>query len=517
MAQRSEAEFFGHPRGLSTLFFTELWERFSYYGMRGAAGPLHGRPRHQRGGHRLSRTRLRDSAIVRPLHRRRSTLVALPGGWIADRLIGAQKKAVLWFGGDASSPAGHFVLAIPDDASPSSLGLILVVLGTGLLKPNISAIVADLYPEGKGAQARRGLLRIFYMGINVGAFDRAADLQHAGRAATTGTYGFAAAGVGMVLRADPVQVMTARHLDRTPAIAPVSAYEGRQTISPARTHRNFYIGCVVILGRLIAADRHRGAACGADRGDPASIRSRSPAARPTLILVGLVGGLLRLHVIFFAVPDHVDEKKRILRHPRSCFSPPPIFWSGFEQAATGLNAFANDLTNRVIFGWEAPASWLQSVNPLFIIIFAPVVGYTWVALGARSPSLGVKFGLGLVLLGTGFLVLAWGATYTGEGLVSPMWLVVTYFFHTIGELCLSPVGLSATTKVSPGRLVGQMMGIWFMGSALGNLIAGLVGGLIEELPLAKLMLSVGGIAIGAGLFFFVISGPIKRLAGDSTQ
>jgi POT family proton-dependent oligopeptide transporter len=189
-----------------------------------------------------------------------------------------------------------------------------------------------------------------------------------------------------------------------------------------------------------------------------------------------------------------------------------LFWSGFEQAGSSMNLFAADLTDRVIFGWEAPASWLQSVNPIFIILFAPIFGWLWVALGSRNPSIPMKFGLGLILLGIGFLVMAWASVYAMEGiLVSPAWLVVTYFLHTSGELCLSPVGLSATTKLAPKPLVGQMMGIWFMGAALGNLVAGLVAGQMETLPLTRLFGTVAAIVIGSGILFILFKGPIKKL------
>ncbi|MCP3911747.1 MAG: peptide MFS transporter, partial [Actinomycetia bacterium] len=175
-----------------------------------------------------------------------------------------------------------------------------------------------------------------------------------------------------------------------------------------------------------------------------------------------------------------------------------IFWSGFEQAGSSMNLFARDWTDRMFFGSEITAGTLQAVNPLFIILLAPVMGALWVWLGSRSPSIPVKFGYGLVLLGAGFLVLAWGSTYVDPEKVGMRWLVATYFLHTVGELCLSPVGLSSITKLAPDRLVGQMMGTWFMGSALGNLIAGLVAGFIEEMPLPQLFGTVATIVIAAG-------------------
>jgi len=196
-----------------------------------------------------------------------------------------------------------------------------------------------------------------------------------------------------------------------------------------------------------------------------------------------------------------------------------LFWSGFEQAGSSFNLFADRLTNRFIAGWEMPASWLQSVPALFIIVFAPVFAWLWVWLASREPSIPVKFGLGLIFLAAGFFVLAWGATYsseTGPG-VSLMWLITTYLLHSFGELCLSPVGLSSVTKLSPKRLVGQMMGVWFMGSALGNLIAGLLAGQFETLPLPELFGNVMMISAGAGFLFLIFNKPIQKLIGTLNQ
>lgn len=179
-----------------------------------------------------------------------------------------------------------------------------------------------------------------------------------------------------------------------------------------------------------------------------------------------------------------------------------------------MNLFAERLTNRVLLGWEVPTSWLQSVSALFIILLAPVIGALWLWLGARNPSTPVKFAGGLVLLGSGFFVIAWGSTFTANGnLVSPMWLVVTYFLHTVGELCLSPVGLSSITKLAPRHLVGQMMGTWFMGSALGNLIAGQSAGLVESMPLPRLFGTVALVTAGAGLLLWMCSRPLRRMIG----
>ena len=191
-----------------------------------------------------------------------------------------------------------------------------------------------------------------------------------------------------------------------------------------------------------------------------------------------------------------------------------MFWAGFEQAGSAFNLFALDHTDRMVFGWEMPAGWLQNINPFFIVVLAPVSGMLWIRLGARNPSIPAKFGCGLVLLGVGFFVLAWGSTFTDAGAVSPMWLVVTYFFHTVGELCLSPIGLSSVTKLSPPGYVSQMMGTWFMGAALGNLIAGRVAGLIESLPLPQLFGTTASIVVVSGLVFFIFSPLIRKMIGD---
>jgi POT family proton-dependent oligopeptide transporter len=224
-----------------------------------------------------------------------------------------------------------------------------------------------------------------------------------------------------------------------------------------------------------------------------------------------------VYVIAFAARDRV-ERQRLTVCFVLCLGA-AMFWSGFEQAGSALNLFARDLTDRTIFGTEITAGALQSVNPILIILLAPVVGMTWVALGARNPSMAVKFGLGLVLLAVGFLVMAWASMGLAAGKVGMQWLVATYFFHTVGELCLSPVGLSSITKLAPGRLVGQMMGTWFMGAAIGNLVAGLVTRYMPETETVEaamthgvqLFTAVAAIAGAAGLLFVIGARPLRRL------
>ncbi len=476
--------FFGHPRGLATLFFTELWERFSYYGMRGIL-VLFMVAAIQTGG--LGMTTGKAAAIY-GLYTAGVYLMALPGGWVADRLIGARNGV---FAGGILIAAGNFCLVI-SSLTTFYLGLILIVLGTGLLKPNVSATVGDLYPEG-GARRDAGF-SIFYMGINVGALIGPLVTGYLGEIINW-HLGFLAAGIGMILGLIQYKV-GGKYLGD----AGVYKEEARETRPEALRVFMYALGGMLIVILLLAFLQRSGITSIGLEG----------AAQATGVLIMAIAVLYFASILVFG---HLggDEKKRVVLI-FFLFLGAAMFWSGFEQAGSSMNLFAEGYTDRVVFGWEAPASWLQSVNPLFIILLAPVAAWLWVALGSRDPSIPAKFGIGLILLGIGFLVLAWGYSFYSEGSpVSPMWLVVTYFLHTSGELALSPVGLSSVTKLAPKRLVGQMMGIWFMGSSLGNLIAGLAAGQLETLEPDQLFRSVAMMVMGAGLLFLIFKNPIKKL------
>ena len=477
-------QWMGHPRGLSTLFFTELWERFSYYGMRGIL--ILFMTDATRGGMAMDTV---TAGAIYGMYTAAVYMVALPGGWIADRLMG-QRNAI--FLGGCIIAAGHFSLAIPMTAF-FYLGLVLIVIGTGLLKPNVSAIVGGLYPEG-GARRDAGF-SIFYMGINIGAFLGPLVCGYLGENVNW-HLGFSAAGIGMVLGLIQYRWGT-KFLGGVGVLSP----DITKTASWKAFWRGIIVFAAIVLG--ITLVRTMGV-----------WNFTLPGFAQALgFIVIAVAVAYFLYIIGFTHYTR-EEKKRIVV-VFLLFIGAALFWSGFEQAGSSMNLFAERLTNRVVLGWESPASWLQSVNPLFIILLAPVFAWLWLRLANHEPSIPVKFGYGLALLGIGFLVMAWGATYTsetGQG-VSPGWLIVTYFLHTSGELCLSPVGLSSVTKLSPKPLVGQMMGIWFMGSALGNLFAGLIGGQFEAFPLPQLFMSVAFVTIGAGVLFFLFSVPIKKLVG----
>jgi POT family proton-dependent oligopeptide transporter len=476
-----------------------MWERFSYYGMRALL--ILFMTDSANGGLGMS---AEQAGAVYGLYTFAVYALALPGGWIADRLVG-QRRAVLY--GGVLIALGHYSLAIPGLVAFYS-GLLLIVIGTGLLKPNISAIVGDLYVE-KGPRRDAGF-SLFYMGINVGAFLGPLVCSwlgepREGAAWVNWHYGFAAAGVGMTFAV--IQYVAGQaHLRGAGELKEDSANPSR--VRSAR--RQFWIGLAVCGGAALAW-------MALDRGGLAPV-SLTELAESVFYLVTALFLVYFLLVIVYASRDNV-ERRRLTVCFLLCLGA-AMFWSGFEQAGSTMNLFTRDLTDRVVFGTEITAGTLQAINPIFIILLAPVMGALWVRLGARNPPVAVKFGGGLVLLGVGFLVMAWASTHLEEGPAGMHWLVATYFFHTVGELMLSPVGLSSITKLSPDRLVGQMMGTWFMGAAIGNLVAGLVtrympaAETVEQAMVNGVQLfgNVAAVAIASGLIFMLSARPIQRMS-----
>jgi POT family proton-dependent oligopeptide transporter len=441
-----------------------MWERFSYYGLRPLlilfmAAAL------TEGGFGFSRDQA--SAIV-GIYAFSVYLASLPGGWVADRLLGL-RRAILY--GAALISLGHICIGLSAFAAsrlPFFLGLIFIVLGTGLLKPNISAIVGDLYPEG-GARRDAGF-SMFYMGINTGAF--LGQLVTGALGEKVGWHwGFGAAGVGMLLG-----LITFAIRSKT-TLGDIGLEPTRQADPVAQARQERTVKLVLAAGLGLLALVIALAMTGVITLD-AQVIGRS-LVNITLVMVVLFFGVVLLRGKLTG-----DERKRVaVIFVLFLFA--TVFWSAFEQAPTSLNLFAADFTDRMIFGWEMPATWFQSINSAFIILLAPVFAAIWTALGRRNADISspVKFALGLAFAGLGFLVMIYAARIVvasgGTVRVAPWWLVGSYFFQTVGELCLSPVGLSSMTKLSPRRYVGQMMGIWFTASALGNLVAGLVGGHVD--------------------------------------
>jgi POT family proton-dependent oligopeptide transporter len=477
--------FFGHPRGLATLFFTEMWERFSYYGMR-ALLILYMTETVANGGLGMEAEK---AGGIYGLYTAFVYLLALPGGWIADRLMG-QRRAVML--GGIVIALGHYCLAIESIVTFYS-GLILIVLGTGLLKPNISAIVGDLYTHDSAARRDAGF-SIFYMGINIGAMIAPLICSYLGEHINW-HYGFGAAGVGMTFGVLQYAVGR-RHLQGCGELkcSEQQHAQGKTVFAVA-----LVVAVVAALG-LYFANQHGVIEL--------SIQKFVDASK--VIIVGLALATL-IFICLFGKLSAVEIKRIVVIG--ILFVGAAMFWSGFEQAGSGLNLFAKTLTDRNLFGWEMPAGFLQAVNPFLIIVLAPVFGALWIKLAAKNlnPSIPAKFGLGLIFLGLGFLVMVGAAKVaTAENPVLPTWLVLTYLLHTTGELCLSPVGLSSMTKLAPKQYVGQMMGIWFMAAALGNLIAGELGGEFESMPLPDLFGQVFRYTVIAGGVFLVLAIPIRK-------
>jgi len=473
-----------HPRGLYTLFFTEMWERFSYYGMR-ALLVLFMVDTIQKGGMGLSD---KTATAIYGLYTAAAYLACLPGGWLADRIFGAQRS--VWYGGIIIA-IGHFVLAIPQTQT-FYLGLILVVLGTGLLKPNISAIVGELYPEG-GARRDAGFT-IFYMGINLGAAIGPLICSTLGEKYNW-HYGFGAAGVGMVLGL--IQYRLSGKYLGTAGLRP-----GSDKVLNHQQRLGLVCGAfaiVAIVGLSLA---------GIIRINPIRL------ARSTTTFIVAVALIYFAFVLFFYKLERT-EKQRV-GVILILFIAAALFWAGFEQAGSSFNLFAERYTVRNLFNYIIPAGWFQSLGPVMIITLAPVMAALWVNLARRNlnPSLPVKFGLGLIQLGVGFVITAAAAKLVAAGQkVSPVWLTATYLVHTTGELCLSPVGLSSVTKLAPRRLVGQMMGTWFLAASLGNLIAGLIAGgfnaeAVHEMPRQYLQILV--MPTIAGILLILFARPIKK-------
>ena len=433
----------GHPKGLSNLFFAELWERFSYYGMRALLmlfmiAPL------AVGGLGFSQPK---AAVIYGNYVMSSYMLCILGGFIADNFIGARRAVLI---GGFIITAGHYTLAL-DSVPTFYAGLILIAVGTGLLKPSISTLVGGLYPAG---DARRDAgFSLFYMGINIGAF--AAPLVTGYLAQDEGFkalllgwgldprhswhWGFGAAGVGMTLG----MWVYIRRLDWVRHVGDAPAEN-----LPRPWGRLVWValGTVALLALMMQSDEHAWLAYG--------IYSLP-------VLVVLYFGLLR--------PD--EEGKRIAAIG-IFFIAAVLFWAIFEQAGTTLTLFADELTRTELLGLPFPSSWFQSVNALFVIALAPLFAWLWVALGRRQPSVALKFVLGLAFLGLSFALMVPAAQAIVAGKVSPWWLIGVYFLQTLGEMCLSPVGLSAMSKLAPARLTGLVLGVWFLATSLGNKLSG---------------------------------------------
>ena len=604
-------DFFGHPRGLATLFFTELWERFSYYGLRALLVLFMTAP----AGAAVTNPGLgfgtEKATAIYGLYTAFVYLLALPGGWVADNMWG-QRRAV--FVGGCIIAAGHFSLAMPALGLPDLaffyLGLVLIVIGTGLLKPNISTMVGDLYPEG-GARRDAGF-SVFYMGINFGAILGPTLCGFLGEGISW-HWGFSLAGFGMLiglvsyrlgipylgnagtLDVDDAAVLRSRsrnfYLVAAATVAALVTFgflatSGVITVTLTQVAEAAGVGIILVSVLFFAYLTLGWQGVGATTAFfvVATIVT-AQFVDGTAFASQLGVGATMLFFILASVARLVAPQYDVsLENQRLLvifwlFLLSALFWSGFEQAGSSLNLFAKNFTARefgpfalsqtttlvlavlvlvvpVVYvcywvfsreklwwiakggvallsalivgflgyvsyqmaaGWTMPASILQNINPTFIVILAPVFGslWTWLANHNANPSIPVKFGLGLLGLAAGFFVISWGAVRaTAENPVGAQWLVVTYFLHTCGELALSPIGLSSMTKLAPENRVGQMMGLWFVSTALGNLFAGLIAGQLEGGSPSFLFFAVALIVGGGGVVALLTAPFVKRLMGD---
>jgi len=446
-----DSGFFGHPKGLGPLFFTELWERFSYYGMRAILVLYMVAPPAQ-GGLGFD---VKSAASIYGTYTMAVYLTALPGGLAADYLLGARLAVFL---GGLVIAAGHFSM-IFHSMTTFYLGMVLIALGTGLLKPNISAMVGGLYRDNDGR--RDSGFSLFYMGINIGAvlaplvcgylaqsdsFKR--TLVNNGFDPTKSWHwGFGAAGVGMILG----------------------------------------LIIFVLFGRWLANVGNR------LRKKMAATVSEAAANQP---LTAADWKRIAAIFIFFLFTM--------------------LFWAAYEQKGASLNLFAKELVRTEMFGIGFPSSYLQSCTPLFVILLAPIFSYVWVTLKDRQPSSPVKFTLGLLFIGLAYLLMIPASMLTAYGKISPLWLVGLYFLEVCGEMCLSPVGLSTVTKLAPVKLVGIMMGVWFLASSFGSKLAGYLSGFFVANNSWQLTKLYGGIAIGlliAAVILALLTPSIKKLMG----
>ncbi len=469
----------GHPRGLTTLFFTEMWERFSYYGMR-ALLILYMTLAVASGGLGLD---TKTAASIYGAYTGSVYLMSIPGGWIADNVLGTRQAV---FVGGIIIALGHFSLAVPTIYTFFA-GLILIVLGTGLLKPNVSTLVGELY---RAEDPRRDAgFSIFYVGINIGAFAAPLVCSFLGEKINW-HLGFAAAGIGMTFGL----VQYVRGRDRLAHVGlppPQTSAEMRRKAATGVLFMAAISAAVIFL-----------------------YFGPAPVVRNQMWL--MLGALaLFIGWLFFAFLKP-DEKKPVgVIVILFLFS--IIFWACYEQAGSSFSLFARDFTDRFVFGYEFPAGWYQSSPAIFVVILAPVFVWLWLKLGEKQPSSPAKFSLGLLFVGLGAAVLAVASLFTvGGSKVGPWWLIGVYMLQTIGEICLYPVGLSTTTKLAPHRLAGLMMGVWFLSISFGNFAAGKAAGFFESgssAALVGLFSKVSAVPILAAVILVALTPTIRKLMG----
>jgi len=454
----SKGTLFGHPKGLFLLFFTEMWERFSYYGMRGVLMLYMIKLWAENGLNIPADT----ASLIYGFFTGFVYFTPIIGGWIADKFIGQRHAITI---GGITMMTAQFVLFAINTHFGLALGLILLIIGNGFFKPNISTLVGQLYREGD--DRRDSAFSIFYMGINVGALiaplicgtlaeEWFAVKGEDGQILSYGfRYAFLAASIGMLIGQVAFNLLAKKYLleiGEKPA-GKVSKSNTDATVdvkTPLTTVEKQRIAVIVIL---------------------------------------------TIFVIFF--------------------------WAGFEQAGSSLTLYTDNYINRELFGWTIPTTYFQSVNPIFIVVLGPVFAWFWTSKYGKRLTTPVKMSLGMILLGVGFLFM-YLATFSVEVTqvggqeevlkkAALSWLVLTYFFHTIGELCLSPVGLSVVTKLAPVKLASMLMGVWMLSSFVANIIGGFIAAYVERLGAGTIFVTIAGFVIGLGLLMLLLSRKLSQM------
>ena len=481
-------DFLGHPKGLFVCFATEMWERFSYYGMR-ALLILY----------LTKHWEFTDATSYLIYGAYTSLVYIMPvfGGMLADQILGS-KKAVTY--GAILLVFGHLGMTVESNEQIFYLSLALIVSGVGFLKPNISTMVGALYEEGD--PRRDSGFTIFYMGINIGAFTATLLCGYLGEQVGW-AYGFGAAGIGMLFGLI-IFLWGQKYLE---GLAEPPSNKYLQKMNGISYESWAYISgifMVLVTWFLVQNSQLVGQLLGG--------------------FGAIFIGAWLLYALFRCAPDERD--RLIVVGILILFS--LIFWALFEQAGSSLNILTDRGVNRVMFGWEVPASMFQSLNAGFIFTIAPLFAMLWITLAKRNmePSTPIKFSIGIIFVGLGFLALVYGMS-SSQGLQTGIfWIILIYLLHTLGELCLSPVGLSSVTKLSPQRIVGFMMGMWFFASAAGNYVAGLIAratasessevsndifNLAQKQSFMDVYTDVGLIAIACGIFLALLTPILKKL------
>ncbi|MFH8580209.1 oligopeptide:H+ symporter [Streptomyces zaomyceticus] len=489
-----EKTFLGHPRGLATLFMTEMWERFSYYGMRAllvlylVSGGVDAATGSQGGG--LAMTAATATAIY-SVYVSMVYLMAMPGGWFGDRVWGARKTVAI-----AASVImlGHVSLAVPGQAM-FFVGLALVAVGSGLLKANISTMVGHLY-KGADDPRRDGGFTLFYVGINLGAFFAPLVIGTVGEKVNW-HLGFALAAVGMGLGLAVFLIFGKTLNPKSSEVPnPLSAEERKAVITKAAV---VAVVVAVFYGAVVAMGMY--------------------TLNWAMVPITLAGLIIPVAVLARIKRDKdldSGERSRVTGYIWF-FVAAAIFWMIYDQGGSTLSLFADDKTAGTIFGLGFPATWYQSLNPLFVMALAPVFAWLWLWLARKNqePNTIVKFAMGLVLVGASFFVFIVPMNMAGDGTkVSPMWLVTIYMIQTIGELCLSPVGLSVTTKMAPKKYASQMMGVWFLAVTAGDCTTGLLSIAGVDLNGTGIIAMQATLAVAAGFAIFMYRKKVQGLMGS---